>query len=100
MRPRPDAAENGLLRPGHLHRRLPVASMRPRPDAAENATEGQEITTEQAASMRPRPDAAENMQEWLGERVVRGLASMRPRPDAAENMVLPAWYLRAGSPLQ
>ena len=36
MRPRPDAAENGLIecqQAGHL-----AASMRPRPDAAENST--------------------------------------------------------------
>ena len=37
MRPRPDAAENGLRR--RHRRRHEGASMRPRPDAAENVTD-------------------------------------------------------------
>ena len=82
MRPRPDAAENGLDPAPPAAAAL--ASMRPRPDAAENDAARLRHRRPALASMRPRPDAAENAR-------VRSIAararpaSMRPRPDAAEN---------------
>ena len=60
------------------------ASMRPRPDAAENGVRPRSSVSGSEASMRPRPDAAENGQHGRGSRGGRR-ASMRPRPDAAEN---------------
>ena len=47
---------------GLLHEHLPLgeASMRPRPDAAENGLQLHLIPPDRTASMRPRPDAAEN----------------------------------------
>ena len=108
MRPRPDAAENVVVR-RLVHRRSAGASMRPRPDAAENDGLSWLLVQGALASMRPRPDAAENARRppaaaprttRFNEAAARcrgklrngakksadtGLASMRPRPDAAEN---------------
>ena len=113
MRPRPDAAENGLRPPGGSSAR--AASMRPRPDAAENLSlqAATRIRVRPAcfneaaarcrgkrrlaaaggagrnASMRPRPDAAENAKVLTDVATRVGDASMRPRPDAAENQPPP-----------
>ena len=62
------------------------ASMRPRPDAAENGMTPAELSGAKEASMRPRPDAAENdALRTPGPAGDEARASMRPRPDAAEN---------------
>ena len=61
------------------------ASMRPRPDAAENGVHVVHADGDRHASMRPRPDAAENTDQLDRAGVVAPVASMRPRPDAAEN---------------
>ena len=76
------------------------ASMRPRPDAAENGVRQERPSRYQlAASMRPRPDAAENSGSWPAT-AVAGHASMRPRPDAAENVLRPAPSAPQARPLQ
>ena len=108
MRPRPDAAENILVRDGH-HAAGGGASMRPRPDAAENGggrgrSEEREASFNEAAA-RCRGKRRDGRLLPLGHRgfneaaarcrgkhrlrpagPLPGLrASMRPRPDAAEN---------------
>ena len=58
----------------HVPRRPAVnASMRPRPDAAENGMPDRRPSQPLDASMRPRPDAAENHHRFL---ILNGIRTM------------------------